>query len=543
MKRRTFLSAFVFAFLGASVLPASADTYPRQPGIDAQHYAFVVTLRDDTDEITGEATIDLRFLQDGMKTFALDLASPKDGKGMSVTQVTGAGGPLQFTQSGDRLLIALSNPPTRGERRKFTIRYHGIPASGLRIGPDKYGERTFFSANWPNLARQWLPLIDHPYDKATSEFLITAPVKYQVVSNGVLEEQIDLGDGQRLTHWKQSVPIASWLNAIGVAQFASQHFAIFSGIPLQTWVFHQDRDAGMITFDEPTKKAIEFYSESIGPYPYEKLADVEAAGLRGGTEHASAIFYGEGSVTGRGPATNLVAHEVAHQWFGDSVTEKDWDDVWLSEGFATYFTLLTTEHYEGRDAFVAGLKRSREIVFKTEARMPGVAVIHDNLSDMTKVLNQLVYQKGGWTLHMLRGLIGTDKFWAGIQDYYRRYRDSNASTADFRKVMEEDSGVDLGWFFEQWLKRPGSPVVNGHWTYNAGRNQIEIDLSQTQAGDAYRLPLQIGVSDSDSSPLRIEDVLMTSKQQHFEIACGKEPVSVALDPNTWVLMNAHFAKQ
>ena len=171
------------------------------------------------------------------------------------------------------------------------------------------------------------------------------------------------------------------------------------------------------------------------------------------------------------PATNLVAHEIAHQWFGDSVTEKDWDDVWLSEGFATYFTLLCTEHYEGRDAFVAGLKKSRETVFTTEEKMPGVAVRHNNLSDMKKVLNQLVYQKGGWMLHMLRGQIGTDKFWAGIRDYYRRYRDTNASTDDFRKVMEENSGADLGWFFDQWLNRAGSPVVEGSWRYDAGSQE------------------------------------------------------------------------
>ena len=179
-----------------------------------------------------------------------------------------------------------------------------------------------------------------------------------------------------------------------------------------------------------------FFSEHIGPYSYEKLANVAAAGINGGTEHASAIFYGEKGVT-PAPATGLVVHETAHQWFGDSITEKDWDDVWLSEGFATYFTLLYTEHYEGRDAFVAGLKASRARVLALQKSLPGVAVLHDNLSDMSQVLNQLIYQKGGWTLHMLRGVIGTDTFWAGIREYYRRYRNASASTADFRRVMEQ----------------------------------------------------------------------------------------------------------
>jgi len=514
----------------------AADTYPRQPGIDSQHYIFRITLSDDSDEITGETTAEFRFVKDGVTEIALDLASPADGKGMTVTSVAFDGSPAKFTHESDWLVINLPFAPHAGDLHRLTIQYHGIPASGLRIGANKYGERCFFSQNWPNLARQWLPMIDHPYDKATSEFIIIAPAKYQVVANGLLQEETDLGDGRRLTHWKQSVPIASWLNAIGVAQFASRHFDRLQGIPLQTWVYHQDRDTGVIAFEDSTRRAMEFYIDHIGPYPYEKLANVEATGFTGGTEHASSIFYGEKSI-GNKPATNLVAHEIAHQWFGDSVTEKDWDDVWLSEGFATYFTLLCTEHNDGLDAFVAGLKQSRESVLKLEAKNPEIAVRHNNLADMKKVLNQIIYQKGGWTLHMLRGQIGTDKFWAGIRDYYRRYRDRNASTDDFRRVMEEDSGQDLGWFFDQWLNRAGSPIIEGDWQYDPAAKKITIDLTQKQTGDAYRLPLELGIAD------RIEKIEMTSKHQTFEIASDKEPASVVLDPNTWTLMTAHFAKK
>src|SRR5262249_30695679 len=150
-------------------------------------------------------------------------------------------------------------------------------------------------------------------------------------------------------------------------------------------------------------------------------AGVQAAGVGGGMEHASAIFYGERAVSGR-DVTRLVAHEVAHQWFGDAVTECDWDDVWLSEGFATYFALLFLEHDSGRDAFLAGLKQSRDSILRIEERNPLLAVIHDNLADLRRVVNGLVYQKGGWTLHMLRGRLGTDVFWAGIRAYYRQYR-------------------------------------------------------------------------------------------------------------------------
>ena len=132
---------------------------------------------------------------------------------------------------------------------------------------NKFGDRCFFSVNWPDLARQWLPTIDHPYDKATSEFIVTAPAKYQVVANGLLYEQIDLGDGRRTTHWKQSVPIATWLDDIGVAQFASRHFGKAAGVPLETWLFPQDREAGIVSLEEPTRQAIEFYQRSCWPVP------------------------------------------------------------------------------------------------------------------------------------------------------------------------------------------------------------------------------------------------------------------------------------
>jgi aminopeptidase N len=544
---RTLRRALLCLCLSVFASQAFADTYPRQPGIDALHYVFRLALSDDTDEIVGEATIDLRFIRDSLTDFTLDLASAIGGKGMTVSEVESGGAALQFTHQADLLRIRLASPSKAGERRQFTVRYRGVPGKGLRILNNKFGERCFFSENWPNNARQWLPMIDHPYDKATSEFIITAPVKYQVVANGLLREETDLGDGRRLTHWKQSVPIASWLNAIGVAQFAVHHAGSVKGVELQTWVYHQERTTGPAWFETTARQAVEFFSEHIGPYSYEKLANVEAAGFGGGTEHASAIFYGENSIL-TNPATgvvrngtNLITHEIAHQWFGDAVTEKDWDDVWLSEGFATYFTLLSTEHYQGRDAFVAGLQRSREQVFSLEKRSPGVAVLHDNLADMKDVLNQLIYQKGGWTLHMLRSLMGTEKFWAGIRDYYQRYRDHSASTDDFRRVMEENSGLDLSWFFKQWLARAGSPVIEGSWHYDAATKRVVLELAQTQPGDAYRLPLEIGIT--TDGKLTIEMIELTQKQQRFEIAADKEPAAVNLDPNTWVLMEARIGKR
>jgi aminopeptidase N len=525
---------------------AAADTYVRQRGVDVLNYAFRVMLSDERDAIAGETTVDVRFTGAGVTALVLDLAARRDdGKGMAVEAVSSGGQPVPYRHEGDRLTITVAPAPAANERRQFVVRYQGVPATGLQIGVNKHGERCFFSDNWPDKARQWLPVIDHPYDKATSEFLVTAPSHYQVVSNGLPVEETDLGDGMRLTHWRQSVPMSVWLNALGVARFAVQHLGTFEGRPLQTWVYRQDRDAGFHDFAVPTRQVLEFYSDRIGPFSYEKLANVQSNSVGGGMESASAIFYDDDSVSGTRNVRwrNVVIHEIAHQWFGNAVTESDWDDVWLSEGFATYFTLLFIEHAYGRDEFVDGLRRSRDQVRAFDQKFPAYRIVHDELADMEKVTTSQIYQKGGWTLHMLRGLVGDETFWAAIRDYYARYRDANATTSDFRRVVEERSGQDLGWFFDQWLyRRGGMPTLSATWRYDDGRKVVEIELRQTQAADPFRLQLDVGLSFSGQAGLETRRVQVDGRQQVVTVPAEREPADVVLDPGTWALADVEVRR-
>jgi aminopeptidase N len=521
-----------------------ADTYPRQAGIDAVHYVFRLGLSDTSNQITGEATVTVKFVLDKVGDVQLDLASVSAGKGMTVQSVRRGGatdipGPaseaLVFSHQDNRLRLVLPTVSRAGEEFTFTVRYRGTPADGLLHGNNIHGDRTIFANNWPNQVRNWLPTIDHPYDKATGEMIVTAPAHYQVVSNGVLIEESDRADGMRLTHWKQSVPIASWLYTLGVARFTAHHAGVVAGTPIQTWVFPQDREAGLSLFEVTSRRAMHFFVTQIGPYPYEKLANIQATGFSGGTEYASAIFYGEKGVnTGRGP----VVHEIAHQWFGNSVTERDWDDVWLSEGFATYFTLLFTEHDEGRDAFVEGLQSSRTQILQVERKLPNTPVVHRNLAEMSKVLNSLVYQKGAWILHMLRREVGTGPFWTAIREYYRRYRDQNASTAELRAIFEQVSGKDLGWFFAQWLNRPGVPKIEGSWRYLPARKAIEVTLSQTQAAEPFRIAVAVGVRKAAAERPEVERIELTGRTATKLIAVEGEPAAVTIDPDTWLLMEA-----
>jgi aminopeptidase N len=184
-----------------------------------------------------------------------------------------------------------------------------------------------------------------------------------------------------------------------------------------------------------------------------------------------------------------------------------------------------------------------DTIVAAQKAAPDQPVIHRNLSDMSRVLNRFVYQKGGWVLHMLRGVVGTEAFWSGIRDYYQRYRDRNASTDDFRQVMERAAGVPLSWFFDQWLRRPGMPVLRGNWRYDATARQVRIELQQVQGGEPFRLPLEIALRDA-AGQSRVERLELTAMTGQFTLAADAEPAAVALDPDTWVLRQiADFSRR
>ena len=525
---------------------------PSRPGIDIESYRFDLTLRDDTDEITGRATIRLRFTADGVTEVPLDLTGRGDdgrggeGRGMEVLTVTSAHGPLTYRHQDDLLTITLAQSAITGALDSLTVTYRGIPASGLRIGPNKYGERTFFSDNWPNRARNWLPTVDHIGDKAICEFVVTAPAHYQVVSNGRLAEETDLTGGMRRTHWKQSVPISPWLFVVGVARFAVQNLDEFNGVPVQTWVYARDRDAGFYDFAVPTMEVLHFYDEYVGPFAYEKLANITSPATGGGMEAATALMYGENSVTGERSVRwrNVIIHEIAHQWFGNAVTESEWDDVWLSEGFATYFTLLFREHAYGRDDFVAGLKEAADRVWRWYDENPDYRIVHDDLDDMSRVTSVATYQKGAWVVHMLRERLGDEAFWRGIRAYYARHFNGTATTDDFMQAMEEASGDDLQGFFDQWLRRGGNPSLQGSWSYDAGAGVVNIELRQVQEGDPFVMPLDVGVyADGEARPAQVTTVEVDQTYHRFEIPVAGEPGDVLLDPGTRALFRAEFGRR
>ena len=527
---------FLFSLLPYTIL--AKDPYPKNPNIDILNYKFEIHLNDTSDIIYGSADIALN-IKDSEDRVRLDLISQgKDGMGMEVKKVTFNGSEVSYSHDNDVLLIE-TGAFEYSSRDIINVVYSGMPITGLIIGPNMHGDRTFFSDNWPNKARNWLPLVDHPYDKSTAEFVVIAPNHYQVISNGLLVEETNLNKELKKTHWKQSVPISCWLYALGVAEFAVDYVDYFEGKSIQTWVYKQDRDNGFYDFKIPTKHTMEFFSDYIGPFAYEKLANVQSNSVKGGMESATAIFYSDVSVTGDRSVRwrNVVIHEVAHQWFGNCVTEYDWDDVWLSEGFATYFTLMFREHAYGRDDFVNGLNDAKRLVYNHYKTDKESSIVHNNLKDMKDVLTySLQYQKGAWVLHMLRNYVGEDNFRKGIRNYYKKYYNSTTTTNQFKTEMEVVSGMSLDTFFDQWLYKGGNMVLDGNWKFDEKKGRIEVNLNQVQNdGYLFEMPVELGISYNDKNLEKIQTVKLEKEKGRFYIASDSKPISIKIDPNTKLL--------
>lgn len=539
------------AFLYAFVLPfiSIADEYPINRNIDIQHYSFDIQLSDSSDIIYGDAQVTILFKTSGVKSFRLDFANAtieRNGKGMIVEQISLFDHPLIYTHQNDALMIDLPTQSVANSVLTFRIKYHGIPYDALRIGKTKFGDRSFFCENWPNRARHWLPTYDHPSDKATSEFIVHAPSHYKVISNGLLLEESDVGNNIKLTHWKQSVPVSCWLFVLGVADFAVQYVDQFKGKSIETWVYAKNREQGFYDFKEPTKKVLEFYSSYVGPFAYEKLANIQSPSVSGGMETSSAIFYAENLVNGKRDerTRNVVIHEIAHQWFGNAVTESTWDDVWLSEGFATYFTLLFIEHEYGVAEYEKGLEKAKKAIFDLSAKIPDHSVISPRTAEKEQVTTGITYQKGAWVLHMLRNLMGDVNFKRGIQSYYSKFYNSNATTEDFRKEMERASGINLSRFFQQWLYQPVNPVIHLAWHYDAGKRKILIEIEQAQKGELiFDVPIEIAFFKNGSTQPKFLKFQFNQKFQKKEFFVEGKPDRIEFDPRNIVLCNVEISER
>lgn len=504
---------------------SAQDIYKKNESANVKHYIFNLSLNDDNNKITGESLITVDF-NENAKQFALDLISKSSFYGMTVTGVYEDDKKANYTYSENKILITLE--PNHSKTKVFKVQYHGIPERGLVIDTTKFGERSFFGDNWPNLARHWLPSVDHPYDKASVEFRITAPEYYDVVATGKKIEESNLGNGFKITSYKEPTPVAMKVVTIGVTKFATKLLDMVGDIPVTAWVYPENRLEGFLDYAIAVN-VLNYFIENIGPYSYAKLANMQAKTQWGGLENAGTISYFENSVTGNKEVEALIAHEIAHQWFGNSATENSWNHVWLSEGFATYFSILYEESVYGNEKRKEELKRDRNEVISYYKKNPS-PIVDNTIKDPLKVLSVNTYQKAGWVLNMLRHKLGDKVFWQGIKAYYKTYQNSNVMTEDFRKIMEDVSNEKLDNFFQQWIFTKGQPELKWHWEYTNGKVKIEINQLQNTN---FKFPLEIGFV--NNGKIEIKTVSINKKAEVFEIPTNIKPDNVVLDPELWLL--------
>lgn len=505
-----------------------------QGTIDVLHYKFNIELNDNNDTIYGRTEV--RFLaKKGTSKVEFDLKGEVAGnkKGMTVMEVMmpyeipfNATNPNVFTHFNHKLSISAWKTLSKDDTLSATILYKGIPADGLIIAKNQFGKRTFFADNWPNRAHNWIPCVDNPADKASVEFIVTAPSHYQVISNGVQTEETNLPGNKKLTHYREDIPLPTKVMVIGVADFAVQNVGDINCVNVSTWVYPENKTEGFYDF-AIAKDILAYFIHYIGPYAYNKLANVQSKTRFGGMENAGAIFYGESSVTGERLEERLIAHEIVHQWFGNMATEKSFAHFWLSEGFATYLTHIYLESKYGLDSLNERMKEDRETVIGFVKRSRRSVV--DSTPNFMQLLNANSYQKGSWILHMLRRQLGDSVFHKAIRQYYTLYAGKNADTKDLQKVFEKVSGKNLEKFFQQWLYTPENPQLDIAWKYNKKENNISVTVKQLQSRD-FEFPFEILVQESFTTMPKRMIKTVSKRSETFVFPVKSKPIRVEIDP-------------
>ena len=514
---------------------------PYAPGFDAVHYDIALTLPDTGSYIRGITTARIALVEPRADTLALDLS------GLAVARVRVNGAAVGHRQDAGKVYVPVPAAARVGDTIAVEVAYEGRPDDGLIIGPNVHGTRAAFADNWPNRARFWFPSIDHPSDKATVAFAVSAPEPWAVIANG--ERGDDVGPeppppaagstAQRTVwRWATDTPIPTYTMVIGAAEFgigrAGEACAPSSGRFIETtwWAFPPDTAHAARVFRR-ADEMVAYYSELIAPFPYEKLAHVQSSTRYGGMENVTAIFYDERALAARRDIEGTVAHETAHQWFGDAVTEADWHHLWLSEGFATYFGALFFEHADGVERFRQIMEANRQSYVASD--VVGRPIVDPMEANLFALLNANNYQKGAWVLHMLRGILGDSAFFDGVRRYYRAHEHGTALTEDLVRAMESASGRELDWFFEQWVFRPGHPRLRVEWVWDAGAREVVLTIEQAQPADwpTFRLPMEVELVTAEG-PVR-RRVELDQRRKLFRFRLDAPPTVVRVDPDGWVL--------
>jgi len=504
------------------------------------NYNVSLVFNDKLSEITSATTeITILCLKDRLTQVDLDFGElPIDS--VVVNKKT-----APYQRAPGHLLVKLPGRVRKGASFVVAVLYHGKPSVGLVLTKDKAGNSTVVGDNWPDRLHYWIPSLDHPSAKATVTFSITAPPRAMVVANGKLMGVENTPSNTLRWTYNEAVPIPPHCMIIAAGTFL-RFEPPQETTPLSYYVPTTDKNLAMQGFTS-ANATLKFFSQTVAPYPYEKLALIVGATRFGGMENSSAIVFTSTLLDARTSEAlsptfkirtglvNVIAHEIAHQWFGDSVTQATWSDLWLSEGFADYFAWLFIQAHDGEPAFKQNLADAAATYFDYERRTK-TPIFDTETQDLFKLLNANNYQKGAWVLHMLRAELGDEKFFRGIRSYYLDHQNSTATTEDLRFALEKAAKRNLKDFFASWIYGAGHPHYQLSWKWNESTRKVSLVLKQLQSENAF--PNAVPVELVTGKEKRWVVLKPTSKETSDEVSLDEAPATINLDPENTILKEA-----
>jgi aminopeptidase N len=462
------------------------------------------------------------------------------GKGLVITSVTMDGQPVQSRREG-RMLYVATTPTTRGKALKIAIKYWAKDTKASPFGGEggfhwiqTRGNVGFWTQGESEYNSEWVPTWDYPNDFTTSETSVTVQSDWEAISNGILLSSKPSPDGKKKTFsWRMDQPHATYLLTAVGGPFDVKRDK-WEGVDL--WYVVPKGKGNLIdnSFGD-TKDMLGFFSKKLGvKYPYAKYAQNAMNDFGGGMENISATTLGAGSLTeakdGFRQMASLNSHELAHQWFGDLVTCKDWSDIWLNESFATFMQMAYFEHSRGKNSYDWQVEDAfRSYLFESRRyQRPISTKMYPNADAM---FDSHTYPKGGVVLHMLRKKLGDEVFWGSLNRYLTNWKHTPVESAQLRRAFSEYSGLDAEHFWNQWIEKPGHPVLELAWKFEEGKVAVTIkQIQNTQNGTPiYSTPIEVGIGDQNR--LHVHTVQLSKQEETFTIPSASVPTTVLLDPN------------
>jgi aminopeptidase N len=523
------------------------EPYARTRNYDLEHSKAVLRFEPEQKKVIGDVTHTLTLLRDGLEKISFDSV------GLQIDSVRVNKSEAKFETKEAKLEVALPKGAKAGTKYDVEIKYHGMPTKGLYfILPNKdYPNRPvqIWTQGESEDTRYYLPTFDYPNDRLTTETILTVPASWLTVSNGKLIGVSDASDGMKTWTWKESLPSSTYLFTVVAGEFVEAKDS-WRNLPV-TYYAPKDRGDRLMPNYSRTPAMIELFSKTLGvDYPWEKYAQAMVDDfVAGGMENSSATTNTAESL--RNPKLvpeyeededPLISHELGHQWFGDLVTTKDWGNIWLNEGFATFMETVWTESHYGKDAADYERWQGAREWFAMRSLYDKPIVRYD--FDDSEEFDGNAYGKAGWVLYMLRHQLGEQAFYAGLKHYLEVNRGKNVVTSDLIKAIEESTHTNVDPFFNQWIYGAGAPKFEISYAYDDAKKQVALTVKQTQKREGhvglFQVPVDVEITTAGGP--KLYPIHVTQESEVFTFPADSTPLMVLFDKGTQILKSADFKK-